>query len=87
MDPNLQLMVSDHSLMVQRLKRELQKLAAVYGRWNIWTTEELQERFEIISCCGPYCAVKERLTGKSGVMELRKHVGFIEWPGLEADAQ
>lgn len=74
MDPNLQLQVSDHYRTVQRIKREIEKMAAIWGRQSLWTVEELEERFEILSCCGEHCGVRDRQTGKMGIVALRRHV-------------
>lgn len=71
MDPNLQLQVSDHYPMLQRINREREKLAAIWGRQSLWTVEELEERFEILSCSGEHCGVRDRQTGRLGIVEFR----------------
>ena len=41
-------------------------LESDYGRDNVWTTDELSERFEVIGFMAPFAMVREKSTGKKG---------------------
>ena len=45
---------------------ERQELESQYGLANVWDTQELSERFEVIGFLAPFCLVRDRVTGKKG---------------------
>lgn len=55
---------------------ERARLEEQYGKGNVWNTTELQARFQVISFAAPYCVVKERGTGKQGVVAFQHSPRF-----------
>ena len=45
-----------------------QRLENEYGKGNVWNTQELSSRFEVISFMAPFCVVKDKTTGKRGLV-------------------
>ena len=45
-----------------------QRLESQYGTGNVWSTNELTERFEVISFMAPFCIVRDKVTGKRGTV-------------------
>ena len=43
-------------------------LESDYGKGNVWTTDELTERFEVTGFMAPFAIVKEKATGKKGTV-------------------
>ena len=59
------------------------ELEAVYGVGNVWTTNELSERFEVIGFMAPFAVVRERTTGAAAahavVVDGRGRKGSVEF--------
>jgi len=66
---NLQLALYDSRLVRHRLE-------TIYGYGNVWTKEELEEQFEILGFMGPFCVVRDRLSGKLGSVEFQRQPGL-----------
>lgn len=43
-----------------------QRLENEHGKDNVWNTQELSARFEVIGFMAPFCVVKDKTTGKKG---------------------
>lgn len=41
-------------------------LEAVFGPNNVWGTNELQEKFEVLGFLAPFCAVRRKSDNKEG---------------------
>ena len=65
-------MASQPKLLVQcGDAAERLRLEALHGKGNVWNAEEVRERFEILLFMGPYCAVRDKVTGKLGTVEFQ----------------
>lgn len=53
------------------------ELEAQYGVGNVWTTDELSERFEVIGFMAPFAVVRERITGAAAA-----HAVVVDGRGL-----
>lgn len=47
-----------------------QTLVETYGAANVWTTNELAKKFEVLGFMAPFCVVRDRATGKKGSVEF-----------------
>ena len=45
-----------------------EELEKEYGVGNVWTTNELQEKFKVIGFMAPMCVVQDKVTGKKGTV-------------------
>ena len=45
---------------------ERARLVTIHGESNVWNTDELRAKFEVIGFAAPCCVVRERETGKKG---------------------
>lgn len=59
---------------------ERKELEEIHGK--VWSTDEVTKEFQIISFNAPFCDVKEKSTGKRGLIEFqarpRFYFDFIE---------
>lgn len=55
---------------------ELARLETVYGVGKVLTTDQVRERFEVISFLAPFCMVKERATSIRGTLEFQHSPRF-----------
>ena len=55
---------------------ELARLEAIYGVGNVLTTQQVRDRFEVISFLAPFCDVKERATQVRGTLEFQHSPRF-----------
>jgi len=58
------------------------RLETEYGKGNVWNTQELSTRFEVIGFMAPFCVVKDKTTGRKGSVMFqhspRFYFGFRE---------
>jgi hypothetical protein len=61
-------------------KAKRAELEAKYG--EVWTTEQMREKFEVISFLAPFCTVRRKSDGKKGTLEFihspRFYFDFVE---------
>lgn len=50
------------------LTREV--LEIQFGKGNVWSTDELTERFDVLGFLAPFVAVRDKATGKKGTCEF-----------------
>lgn len=55
---------------------ELARLETIYGVGKVLTTQQVRDRFEVISFLAPFCDVKERATGIHGTLEFQHSPRF-----------
>jgi hypothetical protein len=55
---------------------EKARLEDIHGKGNVWSTDELSTRFEVIGFMAPYCVVKDRQTGKKGSVQFQHSPRF-----------
>ena len=57
-------------------------LEKIYGKGNVFTTEDVRERFEVLGFMAPYVVVEEKKTGIKGSLMFqhspRFYFGFQE---------
>jgi len=46
------------------------RLEYLHGKGNVWDTDELSEKFEVIGFMAPYVVVRDKVTGDKGSCEF-----------------
>lgn len=52
-------------------ENERKRLIGVYGADNVWDTQQLSAKFEVLGFMAPYCVVKDKATGKKGGVQFQ----------------
>jgi hypothetical protein len=54
--------------------QERARLEAIHGKGNVWSTDEIGDRFEVVSFMAPFVSVRDKKTGEKG------YVQFVHYP-------
>jgi hypothetical protein len=57
-------------------EQERARLVAIYGADNVFNTQEMSAKYEVIGFMAPFCVVKDKATGKKGSLEFQHDPRF-----------
>jgi hypothetical protein len=57
-------------------EHERVRLTEIHGSGNVWNTDELREKFDVVSFAAPFCSVVRKADGQKGFVEFQHSPRF-----------